>query len=211
MYNNLTLPGTKCLCLRGSIQSVWTTRQCIWCPSPATANRSASLPWATGPSGTPAFQEPGSTSQCFILAVSRFAFSFTRSKHSWLWICSVAKYSNKLCLWNELCESERVSCNFPPELNLFSLMILALSCSLITPNNTEAGNNGLWCQSWVLRSASCFNFLWLARTRVRSRSQIVVRNLTNNKVFLQWPGPMEFFHNAGWPRWMVSLLKKKKT
>lgn len=55
-----------------SPQSVSTTRPCTWCPSPATANRSVLLPSATRPLGTPAFQEPGSTSVWCILVVGLF-------------------------------------------------------------------------------------------------------------------------------------------
>lgn len=62
-----------------SLQSVWTTRLYTWCPSPATANKSVLLLWPTRPLGTPAFQEPGSTSVWSILVVG--LSSFTRCNY----------------------------------------------------------------------------------------------------------------------------------
>lgn len=67
LCNVLCVAPSISLC--SSWQSVWTTRLHMSCPSPATASRDVLLPLATRPLGTPAFQEPGSTSAWSILVV----------------------------------------------------------------------------------------------------------------------------------------------
>lgn len=66
-----------------SPQTVWTTRLYTWCPGPATANRSVLLLSATRPSGTPAFQEPGSTSAWSILVVGLLFCFLVQSEALW--------------------------------------------------------------------------------------------------------------------------------
>lgn len=78
-----------------SPQSVWTTRLYTWCPSPATANRSALLLSATRPLGTPAFQEPGSTSVCCIPVVGLYVLPHVHGTITSL----VINYRNRLA-WN---------------------------------------------------------------------------------------------------------------
>lgn len=207
MCNYSTLPETNCLCLRGSVQSVWTTRPCTWCPSPATANRSASLPWATGPSGTPAFQEPGSTSACFIHAVRRSAFSFTRRKHSRLSICGAAKHCNKhssleWAAWKWTCVLSFACSTF-----VFSSDDLSPQLFLSHPTTQRLGIKGcdvrFACRS---RHPVLTSYDWHGRQWGHAVILLFVIWEFNNKVLLPWAGLMEFYNNVGLPRWPVTLL-----
>lgn len=173
------------------LQSVWTTRLYTWCPSPATANKSVLLLWPTRPLGTPAFQEPGSTSVWSILVVG--LSSFTRRNYGprinqrdgfkhrnrLPWYGSL---TSRLFLFFHLIHYVAVNILSFPTVHCY--LLSQPSAVLITPNNTVAENNRLWAQIFCAKAGILLNFLRLAQMPVRSCSGIVYFSEFDNSLLL---------------------------